>query len=118
MAEIKEALETVGWLFIFLSILTCLGGLIKLWTTRVTMPEFEDYIKALGLASIIVWLIIGFGVASWLVGWFYVSWLGAAEWISEKFRVPLFLALCSPAIIIVLLGLVANKITSIRSKRQ
>ncbi len=118
MSEIKEALETVGFLFILVSIVACLGSLYELWKTRAKLKETEDYIKALGIASIIVWSIIGFGVASWLISVFYVSWLEAAGWISEKFRVPLFLALCSPAIIIALLGLVANKITSIRSKRQ
>ena len=57
-----------------------------------------------------IWLIIGFGVASWLIGVLFHVGFRLAELICEKTHLPVFLVFVSPIIALLLIGLIQTAV--------
>lgn len=109
-------LELVGGFFIAASVFVCLGGLYDLHKNgeRVTA---EGIFKALGIAALFVWIIIGFGVTSWLISVIYVGGAKFPWWVSEKTHIPFLLVLASPILFFIILSIITGWFTNFSDKR-
>ena len=108
-------MKLVGGFFIAASIFVCLGGLCDLYKNRERITA-EGIFKALGIAALFVWIIIGFGVASWLVSVIYVRGLDFLWWVSERTHIPFLLVLASPVILLCISSMIIASFRNLRAK--
>jgi hypothetical protein len=61
-----DFLADIGGLFLVATALSAIGGYMDTRKNH-TEPSFEGAFRALGIGALLIWVIIGFGFASWLV---------------------------------------------------
>lgn len=67
---VREFLADVGAVFLLASGICVVGGYVKFPKSR-REPSWDDFFRAVGIGGSIVWFLIGFGIAAWLVSFPY-----------------------------------------------
>ncbi len=68
-----SAFKLIGGVFIILSFLWVCGGTMYVFFKTREKPSVDELIHTLGVVGLIIWILVGAGVASWLISVIYVS---------------------------------------------
>jgi hypothetical protein len=90
--NMDQYLKLIGGLFIIASLFVCLGGFYNLFVNGKKISE-ESLIKGIGIAGLFVWIMIGFGIASWLISLIFMVHINFLGWISAKIHIPVLFVL-------------------------
>jgi MFS family permease len=96
-------MSTIGALFLIASVLCVVSGYYER-TRRSEPTDTDGLIRALGFAGLFIWVIVGFGLASWAISVIYLAPFVGWEWVVQRFHIGGWAILGIPAATV--LGLV------------
>lgn len=97
-----EPLSLVGAFFILASILCVIGGYYER-SKRHLPADTEGLLRALGVAALFIWVVVGFGLASWGISAIVFAPFAGSEWIVKRFHLSGWAIMGIPVAIVVIL---------------
>lgn len=64
----------------------------------------EEHLSVIGALTVTVLVLMGFGIASWLVSGLYINWLEFAWWVSTKTHIPFVVTIPATALLLTVPG--------------
>jgi hypothetical protein len=71
--------------------------------------KVDKVIWILGLITLTLLIIVGFGVGSWLISVIFGAGLDFVEYLSKTLHFPLIFLICLPILILALLGFISRR---------